>query len=69
MLLVDDLSAVELPNVCDPEFAHDQAIKAHAEGKTSIDLGVDAAGFEGVVMNHATAENLNETAIFADLAA
>src|SRR5882724_11332027 len=46
-------------------FQHGDAVDAHAPGKALIDVGINAAGAQHVLMHHAATENLHPVLAFA----
>ena len=59
----------EHAQVLDHIFQVGNAFHTQAEGITAVHLAVDAAKFEHVGVDHAAAENLHPTGMFAESAA
>ena len=55
--------------ILDLPFEHGDALHTHSESESGVLLGVDAAGFQYVGVNHAGTHNLQPAGALADIAA
>lgn len=63
-----DIVLGEHAEVLDLIFQVGYALHTHTEGETAVDLGVDAAGFEHIRVDHAAAEDFDPACVLAERA-
>ena len=60
---------MEMTNVFDAVFHHDETVDTATEGKPSVDIRINPGCFEDMWMDHAATEELDPALLATDMAA